>query len=429
MVTRRSWYSVSLRTLLIGMTLLSMLCAWQFYYRGQAVREQKRIVGMFAGTKSHPGFRYMLLGWDVPYKFAKLWRFSFPELESVTLRPDGVTPLPDTFCEIARQCQKVEYEGSEGGDDAYLRRCASDNLQELLIMRNGVTGECLAFVGECPNLRKIEVRFVPLTAKSLAAILNHPRIEVLDIDAETDDLANLGELTGPNALQRLELDLTVDWRRFHDPSPSYSVSPSGLPRPTSFTPPTSPVGDFVWLEQCTQLRELTIELSKTDFIDAVGRHLQGVERLNAQSAPPKELESLGAWKRLRHLCLDGPNTNDEQLAHIARVCPNLHTLEIDEYSESGVALTPQGFSVLKNLPGLTRLRLGGCNLTQAHMVAIAEIGQLEELSLEDSLDDQAIAPLQKLPKLQRISLERTGASERPFANIRGDWDERRPWRN
>lgn len=85
---------------------------------------------------------------------------------------------------------------------------------------------------------------------------------------------------------------------------------------------------------------------------------------------------------------------------------------------------------LQDLPGLKRLRLGMCKLTSEHLAVIAELKQLEELSLEDAgVEDKTIEPLKKLPNLRRISLERTKVSKRMFPGIRGDWDDRRPCRN
>ena len=64
------------------------------------------------------------------------------------------------------------------------------------------------------------------------------------------------------------------------------------------------------------------------------------------------------------------------------------------------------------------------------MSEIAELSQLEELSLEDrSIDDAVIEPLKKLPNLKRINLERTQASDKPFSAIRGDWEDSRPYRS
>lgn len=434
MATTRRWCTLSLRTMLVGITLLSVFFAWQFYYRGQKVRERDRIVAMLAGRNAHVNFRYTILGWKVPESSAWLWRIAFPEPESIRLTANAATPLPAELCEIAQRCAKVEYEGSSGGEDAYLRRCLSSNTKELLVSRNDVSGECLAFVGDCPNLRVVEARFVTLRTKSLAALLNHPRIEQLEIDAEVEDFSLLGELPGPNALQRLDLNLELDWQR------RISVTQATLPDDFMKRLPgydsdsvlnRRPSGEFVWLKQCKQLREISSTFSHyPSFFEAVGRHLGGVERLNLHSSSSEVLETLGTWTKLRFLCVDGHHMNDEKLARLVALCGGLHTLEIDEYSGSKVSLSPQGLRCLQGLPGLKRLRLGKCNLTAEHLEVIAELKQLEELSLEDDrVVDKTVEPLKKLPNLKRISLERTNVSKGMFSKIGGDWDDRRPWRS
>lgn len=434
MVTTRRWCTLSLRTMLIGITLLSVLFAWQFYYRGQKVRERDRIVAMLTGSNAHVNFRYTILGWKMPESYAWLWRIAFPEPESICLTTNAATPLPAEFCEIAQHCAKVEYQGYSGGEDAYLRHCLSGQTQDINVWNNGVSGECLGCVGDCPNLRTVEARYVVLTTKSMAAMLSHPRIEQLEIKAEAEDLSLLGELPGPNALQRLDLDLEFDWHRRNPVTQASFFSGSAMPSPGddfgNFAN-RRPSGDFVWLKQCNQLCEITFTFPHyPSFFEAVGRHLGGVERLNIHSCDVEVLESLGTWTRLRYLCLDGRQMDDEELSRIVALCGGLHTLEIDEYSESKVSLSPEGLRCLQALPDLKRLRLGKCNLTPEHLEAIAELKQLEELSLEDDgVVDKTVEPLKKLQNLKRISLERTNVSKGMFSRISGDWNGRRPWRS
>ena len=48
MATRRRWYTLSLRTMLLGITLLSVLFAWQFYYRARKMREARQMQTLLA---------------------------------------------------------------------------------------------------------------------------------------------------------------------------------------------------------------------------------------------------------------------------------------------------------------------------------------------------------------------------------------------
>jgi hypothetical protein len=82
MAQRRSRFSISLRTLLIGVALVSALFAWQFHYRGQKVKERDRIRTLMSSFELHVNFRYVILGWEVPENLSWLWVIALPEPES-----------------------------------------------------------------------------------------------------------------------------------------------------------------------------------------------------------------------------------------------------------------------------------------------------------------------------------------------------------
>lgn len=154
---RRNLLSFSLRTLLIVLTGSSIGFAWFLHHRAAKVRERDRIVELMGGHQSHVNFRYTLLGWEVPPESGWLWRVAIPAPEVMFLRADGMKPLPKEFCEIARRCSTVEYGGTDGGNDAYLRESVSARTEVIKITRNGVSNDCLEFAGDCPNLREVEV--------------------------------------------------------------------------------------------------------------------------------------------------------------------------------------------------------------------------------------------------------------------------------
>ena len=427
MPPRRSWFRLSLRSLFVTITLCSVLFAWQFYYRAQKVRERERILKLFAGTKSHCNIYFHLFGWQIPEKATWLEVIATPEPVWIGLRAEKGEPLPDAYCEVARRCSQVEYDGGEGGNDAFLRKCLSAKTEELKLFPTGVSVDCLASVHECPNLRKVDAKFVSLSAKSLQALLSHPQIETLEISDQNFGLKNLPELSMPNALRHLDVDTRAELPSFESMRRIPYFGSPGTPR----TEAKEPKSHFNWLRQCQVLEEVSMSMPReTEFVEAVGKHLSGVNQLNVSSPERTFLDSLGSWTRLRRLCIAGVDMDDELLALICKRCTGVHTLEIDEYSHYKELLTAKGLSSLRTLPSLKRLRLGGCKLTAAHTKAIAELTQLEELSLEDqSLGDAAIEPLRKLASLKRISLERNKAGSSTFSTIRGDWENNRPYRS
>ena len=438
---RRRWFTVSLRTLIILVTAFSALCAWQFYYRRQALREIEEIRKTLAGTDAGINFDFYLFGYEIkqtdPNQMPLLWHVGIPRLQTIFVRTDDHKPLLPKVAKLARRFPEVRIEGGGGCTDALLRSCVSDNTEVLTVHPSDLSADCFTFVHDCPKLKEVEATFLMLSGKSMEALLTHPTIERLEVTAHAEELSLLGRLEPLSPIQRLEikLDFPIDYRPANplldEPRGSFRIPTPGesLARFRAMMDPT-PSGDFAWLKQCPALQEISVHADQHALLSAVGRQIGGVHRLNLGSLGEHKFELLGSWTRLRHLSIEAAEMNDSMLAAVVQHCANLETLEIDEHSFSKVALSPTGLRALHDLNGLKRLRLGGCHLNVAHMNILSEMPQLEALSFEDrGIDDKTIEPLRKLPNLKQISLERTKASKQTFASIRGDWDDNRPWRN
>src|SRR5258708_88865 len=63
---RRRWFSLSLRTLLIGVTVISVLFGWFLHHRGVKIAEKERLEAQFLDSGVHVAFEDDLLGWTVP---------------------------------------------------------------------------------------------------------------------------------------------------------------------------------------------------------------------------------------------------------------------------------------------------------------------------------------------------------------------------
>lgn len=433
---------LSLRVLLIVVTVASLLFAWQFYYRAQAIRDSERIGKLFSATDSHINFDWRLWGWSVPAEWERLYYIAIPEPSVGFIQPSTEQPLSEEMYDIARRCPAIEFSAHDEflkPDDArsLLRRCISERTERIRVTGNYLDRKCLSFIGDHPQLKCVESG-VSLGKVSLLPLLHHPALEELVAEVYVEDLQQIPALPKPTPLRRLSLFLWSDWeaemqawrernklakelRRF--PSQNNNQEPADDPPQDSHA--------YTWLKQCAALEEVTISgEGQGDFLVAIGKHLAGVERLNLKDTSVIEDGSLAGWSRLRHLTLEGASLDDAKLRGVVEALPLLTTLEIDEYFVAPITLTPEGLHVLQQLPNLRRLRLGQCQLTKEHMAAIAQLAHLEELSLEDfSLDDEAIEPLNALARLRRINLERTSASDSVFRNIRGDWDTNRPFRN
>lgn len=428
MPTSRRWRSFSIRTLLLVISASSVFCAWFFYYRRVQCEEMRRLYDVVAASNGHLNLRYTLMGWEGrPSEWFYL--VATPEPGDIALRPNGESDLSDEVYEAARQCSRVEFYPARGARD--ISRAISEKTRELHITGTA-PDDCLAVAAKYPNLRAVSADFFDLSAASLSAVLGHPGIESLTCEARASVLSQVQAPAEARNLQRLQISFAFERR---DDSFAEHHGPPTPAEPVfndEAVAGKTPPGNYGWLKGCPRLRELTIRrLADNDFFEAIGEHLGGVEQLTLEFAPSdQDWRDLTGWPKLRILCIDGGQLNDRHLAQIAVACPQLDTLEIDEYSGSPGSVTPAGIRELRGLSALRRLRLGKVRLTAEHVAVLSELHQLEQLSLEDStLNDSSLAPLRQLPRLRQISLERTSATDAMFPSQRGDWRPSRPYRN
>jgi hypothetical protein len=368
-------------------------------------------------------FSDTLLGWDLPHKrFSRIdgadskygyvdhWAWLRP-IAAPTLRQVAVNtfaPLPDKLPALAQRVPSilvaVEVAGyrSEQNVDDVLRLLLSNNTQELSIM--GGAGD-LDSIAQAPQLKRLDC--TRMTATAFAAVFEHPRLEAVSCMVKVDDLTQLpgGK---PCALRRLRV--TFDW-------PDDDAA-------------TTTTGQYAWVERCAALSEINVTWPDSSFLGAVGWKLGGVDSLEITGVDAASLEQLASWTRLRRLTLELTSLEDRQFAAIGNIAGSLESLEIDgaNVEDPMTTISPQALEALKRFDRLRRLRIDCCNLGKDHIAVLADLTQLEELSLEyNPLDDAAIAPLHRLPRLRLINLDNTEVSDRQFENIRGDWKWQRAW--
>jgi hypothetical protein len=418
---RRRWFSLSLRTVLIGMTVVSVGFAWFLHHRREKIAEKERLEREFSDSVGLH-FSDTFFGWDLPpRRFSRTggagsplgmvdqWDWLRP-MSVPVLRQVGVNlfaPIPKGLPELARHVPSihigVEIAGyrSEQKFDEALALLLSENTQEL-----GILGEAddLTPLSQAPQLKRLEC--TRLTAASFATVLDHPRLEQVSCEVRGDELASLPSGTS-SSLQRLAI--RFDW-------PYQSPETTG--------------GQYAWTERCSRLREIRATACDSSFLEAVGRELGGVESLHLRGVDAASLDQLPSWNRLRRLVLQLNSFEDRQLRAIGSIPGGLESLEIDGDYVDDIThpFSPQALAVLKRFGNLRRLRLDCCYLTKEHIAVLAELTQLEELSLEyNPLDDAAIAPLHRLPRLRTIYLDDTEVSDGQFRNIRGDWMRPEVW--
>jgi hypothetical protein len=317
---------------------------------------------------------------------------SLPRVQEVTLLRDDAYPHSEEIAVLARRASNVCL--FDEGLPYRVNEVISAQTRTLTIAGEVPTEEFVA-VKDAPNLRELNCFNFALSETALRAVLEHPRLEDASVAANTDDLADL-QVAGRSNLQTLEVEFYV---------------------PTSKSD-----GEYGWLGGCPRLK--TIECTEPDpqFLVQVGRRLGGVSRLTLNGDGQASIDSLSQWRRLRHLSFYLCDTDDQLLLRISQILPDLESLEI--FGWAGM-FTPDGFRSLKQLPRLRRLGLERCELTKEHVAVLATLSQVEELSLYDNpLDDTAVAPLGKLPRLKLLDLDGTEVSSGAFPGIRGGFKPR-----
>lgn len=426
-IGRMERYLRLLRTAILA--LHGLMPAWLMQYRDQRVDEQRAVKELFAGGKSSAEYGFYFGNWEIPYSLRRLRYFAIPELESVRLRHDE-SPVTPQMVKAAQQARKLDYGGEK--NHSILKDFRSQRLEELRVFVGIGDEPPLSFVANCPQLKKFQAPTVQLSPPSLAALLSHPRLEVLEIEAHMADISQVAPFAGDSGLQELvfrESFRESDWLK----KPPKVIPPGFIPVPRVAEIEDKPaLGTFIWLKQCPHFRRLNLSLCDAyPLCAAIGKHQAGIERLEVRHVTVKLLAILPSWKRLRHLTVDGQKLDSSLLAKANEACPQLHTLEIEEDPDGGFRLGTDWLQSLDKLKNLKRLRLGGCSVKRAHLAAIvAAVPQLEAISLEDKgLRDADLEPLLKLAHLKQVSFERTSAkhAKRTFSAVHRDWEDR-PWR-
>jgi hypothetical protein len=404
---RRRWFSLSLRTLLIGMTLISGLFGWFLHHRREKIAERNRLL------KKYPPYRGVLgieeepvhlifadhfFGYELPDErySAKAWQWlrplSVPFLDGIFIEFNDGNPISEEVAELSRRSSYLDLNGSEPVPPGTLERLLSRRTRDLNIDVQVADHE-LDAIGQAPNLRSFDSYFQPLKAESLQALFAHRGLNELEVWAEPGELARVSP-TGRSYLRSLQL---------------------GLVWADEVTGATE--GTYAWVQDCTQMEELEIAQADPALLKAFGCMLGGVPQLDVSLGAMARTDCLQDWRRLRRLTIYFEGHIDDR--DVSRLCATLPQLEYLDLSAHEAVLSPTGLSELQRLPNLKHLALECCGLTKEHVVAVANFSQLETLSLHGNLvDDAAVQPLSGLTHLRVLDLGSTKVSSGTFGEIR-----------
>ncbi|HEX4143895.1 MAG TPA: DUF4375 domain-containing protein [Pirellulales bacterium] len=260
---------------------------------------------------------------------------------------------------------EVSISSSTGGDEIAAHIGQLIDLQSLTFFRSDLTDEGLRHLGRLVNLRDLSLHGSKITADGLASLESMSQLKDLYIktaqDLDRDAFERIGRV---QSLSRL----TLNEGRFCD-------------------------ADLAPLSTLTNLEELTLyeneNITGTFAIHLVGlpqlRHLSPGTRITDDG-----LTNIAKLSGLRKLYMKGPFTN-AGLKHLAK---------------------------LKNL---TTLCIGSERVTAEGVAIVAELGRLDQLSLDTPLlADDIIAVLLRCSALEEISFTRSALSDAGLQKLRDE---------
>jgi hypothetical protein len=145
-----------------------------------------------------------------------------------------------------------------------------------------------------------------------------------------------------------------------------------------------------------------------------------------RDVPPSEKEALAALEKVDARfergargvvtgVILGTKTTDDTLRYLASL-PHLQTLRL----QCALKVTDNGLARLEGLSGLQRLWLGYTNITDAALVHLKNLTNLEELHIgvyRSEFSDPGLAYLKGLKKLKSLALNYTKVSDQAVQDL------------
>lgn len=193
---RRRWFSLSLRTVMIGMTVISVGFSWFLHHRQLKIAEPERIERKYDAF----GFGDSFFGWEVPESWSWLRPLSVPEIRRASLSTRH--PNTEEFLEFVRRASSVRVNREHWMGD--LTRCFSSRTRELHIWGDFVQAQDLTDLSAAPRLLKLQCE-PPLSAAAVRAILSHATLEDVSLPATVVNRAALTNLSSTH-VKRMTLE-------------------------------------------------------------------------------------------------------------------------------------------------------------------------------------------------------------------------------
>jgi Leucine-rich repeat (LRR) protein len=424
--SRRRWFRISLRTVLI---LLTLLCIWLGVKVNQARRQKEAIaalksIGALIGFHHHyddqgnldhradppgPAWLRQITGDDF---FQRVYSVSGNRVLSGRLEITETTTFTDEHAAHLSAFDDLVWlsiDNSPASDEAlsqigdtddlvvaqffntpvgdkFVRRLTRARQLELLILENTqVTGDGLGRLSNLREVKRLILSNSPIGNDGLRGVSNMTgltELQLANLPIDDAGMAHLPELSNVTELQLRHLDVTDD----------------GLKNLT-----TGPALSYLNLTG-TKIRGTCLEKFCTPSL----RVLQLSDTLTNDDS----LRQLDNATGLGRLWLDGTKITNDGLAHLAKV-KWLKSIDLRRTD-----VTDEGLAHLSQMPSLVRIDLTGHKITDDGVAHLAKIPSIHTLDLSGTaITGSGLRHLAKVPTLLELLLSDTNLSREGFEHL------------
>ena len=473
---KRRWLQFSLRTLLVLVLLVSVLCGWLRHKVNQSEQERRAVEAILAmggeveyeheqGRKGKPT--------DPPgpaWLRAILGDYFFADVQTVRY-PSGVGDASLVHLDRLRHVGYLDLRGTSVTDEGLAQVIEHDELQGLNLGATSVTDAGIAQLARLRNLQYLEIAHTAITDRAVQAMIQFKQLVWVDLSGtavSADGYRKVEASLPPDslimpwarapsenerrivvALERRGVDVLAS--KIDDQAEfQYAVVLSSL----DWKGNVSDLADLL-----TRLHHLaTIAIDGTavdDELVEVVRGLSNVEHLWVFSTPvthaqwgrltggkspgeapgqsnaegllnleglslfdvpitDAELGLITEWRNLRTLTLRQAPITDAGLAHLQALT------KLEELNLQGTAISGAGLKHIETLTNLTELLLADTQVTSGGLAHLKGLTKLELLDLSGTrITDEGLVHLKQFQNLQRLDLSDTQVTDAGLVHLEG----------
>lgn len=392
MPPKKRWYSISLFTLFL---LLTLACACLAVYVNCVVRGEAQKAAIEGFRKTHSSLATQR-SWTTHYRAFFAYDYQIEAYDTSRRGMFGPQPTPHWLAswlgvDFVHNIELVDFDGLV--DEELVKLLHDFPGLKTVIIDNGFTGQrAWNALIRCRSLEEIQYDIywhenIPIKFQNLASL---DRLREFQIQGGELEQGHLSEIAAAKSIRTLRL---ID---IHIKRPNLLQFPQ-LEQIESFywkvAGNSLDDDEFRFLEKIPNLENLAIA-GANKLTDAV---FQNIEKLNG----------------LQEISLHGTNITGIEVNRLTKL-PHLEKLELGASS-----LNDEALKKISQLSHLKHLEIGSTDVTDEGMKYVARLRKLKHLSIRDTaISDIGLQQLLELPNLKRLRIRDTRISKDAVADFK-----------